>query len=80
MDTALRWLAAHAGFPARRLPMKAELLVLLASAATGENRVTQGRQKNSFGAQFGPSTGAQLRTYTLQRNRAHAVCDNSAKV
>lgn len=80
LGQALSWLTTHAGFPARRLPAKAELLVLLATAAREEDRAAQNREKPRFGAEFGPSTGARLRTYTLSRNHAHAVCDNSAKV
>ena len=33
LQATLRWLAAHTGFPARRLPASAETLLLLAAAA-----------------------------------------------
>jgi hypothetical protein len=36
----LRWMADHTGFPRSRLPEKAELLLLIASAANGDNDAT----------------------------------------
>ena len=32
LQQTLRWMTTHAGFPARRLPDKAELLLLIATA------------------------------------------------
>ncbi len=73
----LRWLSAHVGFPATRLPDKAELLLLFATAAATEDRDSIVRQSTK------PSShrdyNAQLRNYTAQRRKTHIVCDNSAK-
>lgn len=67
----------HAGFPARRLPDKAELLLLIATAAANEELEV----KNPANAKipFNPNFSAQIRNYTAQRRRVHIVCDNSAK-
>lgn len=77
---AVRWLTAHAGFPARRLPANAKLLVLLAAAAGAQARAAPARQDAQIGRPGGPSTTVRLRNYAIQRNHAHARCDNSAKV
>lgn len=71
----LRWLAAHTGFPARRLPEKAELLVLLATAAATEERATAIPTTLLKNKTF----AAQMRNYTAMRRRAHINSDNSAK-
>jgi len=77
LQQTLRWMTTHAGFPARRLPDKAELLLLIATAAaTEELEVT-----NPANAKIplNPTFNAQIRNYTAQRRRAHIRCDNSAK-
>ena len=74
----LRWLSAHAGFPAARLPERAELLVLIATAAADDDRETQTRINAKLPVDNG--FNAQFRNYTIQRRRAHVKCDNSAKV
>lgn len=79
-QAALQWLTTHAGFPARRLPAKAEVLVLLFAVATEENRAAASRQRPTFGTANGPSTKAYMRDYTIRRRHAHVKCDNSAKV
>ncbi len=70
-------MTTHAGFPARRLPDKAELLLLIATAAADEDL----EDKNAVNAKipFNPIYNAQIRNYTAQRRRAHIKCDNSAK-
>jgi hypothetical protein len=79
LQQTLRWLTTHAGFPASRLPDRAELLVLLgAVAAAGEEGT--GQNGRTGGPLAGASFNAQLRSYTIQRRHAHVKCDNSAKV
>ena len=73
----LRWLATHAGFPASRLPGKAELLLLITTAAADDECENLRRQK----ARPGPDRdyNAKIRNYTIKRRHAHVKCDNSAK-
>lgn len=73
----LHWLTAHAGFPARRLPDRAELLLLIATAAADEDSETRNPQNAKI--PFNTTFNAQIRNYTAQRRRAHVKCDNSAK-
>jgi hypothetical protein len=73
----LRWLTAHAGFPARRLPDKAELLLLIATAAADEDLTARNPPNTKI--PFNPTFNAQIRHYTAQRRRAHLRVDNSAK-
>ncbi|MEI6106931.1 MAG: hypothetical protein WCR49_07925, partial [Opitutae bacterium] len=77
LQQTIRWMTNHAGFPARRLPDKAELLLLIATAAADEDLEV----KNAVNAKipFNPIYNAQIRNYTAQRRRAHIKCDNSAK-
>ena len=77
LQQTLHWLTAHAGFPARRLPDKAELLVLIATAAADED--LEKRNPANAKIPFNPIHNAQIRNYTAQRRRAHIKCDNSAK-
>ena len=77
MQQTIRWLSAHAGFPASRLPEKAELLLLIATAAAAEDLAVQNPQNAKI--PFNPTFNAQIRNYTAQRRRAHLKCDNSAK-
>lgn len=74
----LRWLSTNARFPAARLPERAELLVLIATAAADDEREIQSRQNSQLPA--AKTFNAQFRNYTIQRRRAHVKCDNSAKV
>ena len=73
----LRWLTAHAGFPARRLPDKAELLLLIATAAADEDLETKNPQNAKI--PLNPNFNAQIRNYTAHRRRVHLRVDNSAK-
>lgn len=77
LQQTLRWMTTHAGFPARRLPDKAELLLLIATAAADEDLET--RKPQNAKISFNPTFNAQIRNYTAQRRRAHLKCDNSAK-
>ena len=74
----LRWLAAHTGFPARRLPEKAELLVLIATAAATEESNAAGTPAHAMLVK-NKTFAAQMRNYTAMRRRAHINSDNSAK-
>lgn len=73
----VRWLAQHAGFPARRLPLKAEALVCLAALAAAEE--AQARQRFLIQSRDPAQTSA-LRAHGLRRSQVHFKCDNSAKV
>ena len=77
LQQTIRWMSTHAGFPARRLPDKAELLLLIATAAADEDLEV----KNAVNGKipFNSNYNAQIRNYTAQRRRAHIKCDNSAK-
>ncbi len=75
----LRWMAAHARFPAQRLPDKAELLVLIATAAATEEAAAAANPVNAGPVDRNKNFAAQMRNYTAQRRRAHINCDNSAK-
>lgn len=79
--SVLQWLAAHAGFPASRLPAKAELLVLLADAAAREEMTVQGSNFGRFPVP-GQTAGevASLKARAERRKLVHFKCDNSAKV
>ncbi|MBP6508460.1 MAG: hypothetical protein KA257_12920 [Opitutaceae bacterium] len=77
MQQTSNWLSAHAGFPARRLPAKAELLLCVAALAGAEDSAATGRKliQRRMGAQ-----DAALRAHAMRRSRVHYKCDNSAKV
>lgn len=71
------WLARHAGFPARRLPAKAETALCVAALAAVEEREAAARfliQRRD------PAQTAALRAHGLRRSQVHFKCDNSAKV
>ena len=73
----VRWLAMHTGFPASRLPDKAELLLLIATAASAEDL----SRSNPYhvGMLRNQNFAAQIRNYTAQRRKVHIISDNSAK-
>lgn len=79
LQQTVRWLAAHTGFPARRLPDKVELLVLLATAAATEERATAAATPANATLIKNKTFAAQMRNYTAMRRRAHINSDNSAK-
>lgn len=78
LQKTMSWMTTYAGYPDRRLPDRAELLLLIATAAAAEDLDSRHAQKKP-GLQFNPNYNAQLRNYTAQRRRAHITCDNSAK-
>ena len=78
LHQTMRWLTTHARWPAQRLPQKAELLLLIATAAATEDggestgTVSKAVVRNK-------TFNAQMRHYTAMRRRAHINSDNSAK-
>jgi hypothetical protein len=77
ISSVVQWLAAHAGFPSRRLEARAEAMLCVAALAAAEERAA--------GARFAferksPAQAAALRTHALRRSQVHFKCDNSAKV
>jgi hypothetical protein len=77
LGQVMRWLAAHAGFPMRRLDAKAETLVCVAVLAAKEEAEEQQRfliQRRD------PAQTSALRQHAQRRSQVHFKCDNSAKV
>ncbi len=79
-DATLRWLSQFVGFPGNRLPVKAETLLLIATAAE-----TEEAEANSANLRFNierrdGKKDAALRAHALRRSMVHYKCDNSAKV
>jgi hypothetical protein len=77
MHTVVQWLARHAGFPARRLPPKAESLVCVAALAAAEE--AESRQRFLI-QRRDPAQTSALRQHAQRRSQVHFKCDNSAKV
>lgn len=74
------WLSQQAGFPGRRLPAGAELLLCLAAAAEQDSEAAApGGGAFGLPRQNGALASAQ-RAHALRRSRVHFKCDNSAKV
>lgn len=59
------------------MPPKAELLLLIATAAANEEKETRLVQNAQI--PYNTNFSAQIRNYTAQRRRTHLKCDNSAK-
>ncbi len=78
LQATLRWLAAHTGFPARRLPASAETLLLLAAAAQ-EAEMAVSRPSTGL-QQLDRVNKAAQRSHAIRRAQVHFKCDNSAKV
>lgn len=73
----VRWLAAHARFPASRLDARSEILLCIAALASAEDAAQQQR----FLIQSrDPAQTSALRAHGLRRSQVHYKCDNSAKV
>jgi hypothetical protein len=73
----VRWLATHAGFPARRLAAPAETLLCVAALAAADEAEEQRRYL--IERRVGAQTSA-LRAHAQRRSQVHFKCDNSAKV
>jgi len=78
LSNTVRWLSAHAGFPGARLPARAELLLLIATAAEEEQLAL--RRAPRFLIERNDKAGdASLKAYTMNRSLAHYVCNNGQK-
>jgi hypothetical protein len=77
MLMVVRWLAAHTGFPARRLSAGGEAMLCVAALAAAEEE--QERQRYLIQSRDPAQTSA-LRQHGLRRSQVHFKCDNSAKV
>jgi len=77
--TMVRWLSRHAGFPARRLESRAEVLLCLGVLASAEEAAALAGTRHLIQSRDGAKDSA-LRSYNYRRNQVHYVCDNSAKV
>ncbi|MSU69281.1 MAG: hypothetical protein EXS39_00590 [Opitutaceae bacterium] len=72
----LRWLAAHARFPAARLEPRAETLLCMAAlAAAGSETVNQRFLVHSRDK----ARDSSLRAHVQRRSHAHYVSDNKQK-
>ena len=74
----LAWLTAQAGFPGRRLPSSAELLLCFAAAANEAEESES--QAGGMVQRHDPATRASQKAHALRRSQVHYKCDNSAKV
>jgi hypothetical protein len=78
LQNTVRWLATHANFPAMRLPARAELLVLIVTAAEQEQVALQ--RSPRFLIESNDKAGnSSLKAYTMNRSLAHYVCNNAQK-
>jgi hypothetical protein len=73
----VRWMAQHAGFPAARLPAKAEAMVCVAALAAIEEAA---EQRRFLIRSRDPAQTSALKAHGLRRSQVHFKCDNSAKV
>lgn len=78
MQNTVRWLATHANFPAVRLPVRAELLVLIATAAEQE-QIALHRAPRFLIESNDKAGNASLKAYTMNRSLVHYVCNNAQK-
>ena len=76
--STVRWLSANAGFPAARLPARAELLLLISTAAE-EEQVALQRSPRFLVERNDKASDASLKAYTMNRSLAHYVCNNGQK-
>lgn len=78
LQKTLRWLAANTRFPAARLPARAELLLLISTAAE-EEQVALQRSPRFLIERNDKASDSSLRAYTMNRSLAHYVCNNAQK-
>ncbi|HEY8932692.1 MAG TPA: hypothetical protein VIM44_05200 [Rariglobus sp.] len=78
LQQTLRWLAKHANFPAARLPARAELLLLISTAAEQEEVALQ-RSPRFLIERNDKAGDASLKAYTMNRSLVHYVCNNAQK-
>ncbi len=83
--TLLSWLARHAGFPASRLEVRAEQLLLIGRLIEAEH-LPATSEAGTLQIPGAPTGGndtalrASMRAMAELRKRVHFKCDNSAKV
>ena len=75
----VRWLTAHARFPASRLDAKAETLLCVGVLAAAEEAAALAGARHLIKSKDGAKAAA-ARDYAYRRSKVHYVCDNSAKV
>ncbi|HYP16617.1 MAG TPA: hypothetical protein VEQ65_05350 [Opitutus sp.] len=77
LQQTVRWLAAHAGFPGRRLESHAETLLCIGALAEAQEAEENARflVQRRDGAK-----DSALRAHAMRRSQVHFKCDNSAKV
>lgn len=73
----VHWMARHAGFPAGRLPARAETMVCVAALAAAEESAEQ--ERHLIRSQD-PAQASALRAHAMRRSQVHYKSDNSAKV
>ena len=78
LQQTVRWLARYANFPAARLPARAEILLLITTAAEQEEVALQ-RSPRFLVERNDKAGDASLRAYTMNRSLAHYVCNNAQK-
>jgi adenylyl- and sulfurtransferase ThiI len=76
LATTVRWLAAHARFPATRLEGRAETMLCMAALAAAESEAD--RERFLIQSRNGAKDSA-LRSHNLRRSLAHYVSDNKQK-
>lgn len=77
MTRTVRWMASHAGFPARRLEKRAEALLCVGMLAEAQEAAD--RERFLIERRDGAKDAA-LRAHAMRRSLVHYKCDNSAKV
>ena len=78
MQQTVLWLAKHANFPAMRLPARAELLLLIITAAAQEEVALQ-RSPRFLVERNDKRSDSSLKAYTMNRSLAHYVSNNAQK-
>ena len=76
--STVRWLSAYTRFPETRLPARAELLLLISTAAE-EEQVALQRSPRFLVERNDKASDASLKAYTMNRSLAHYVCNNGQK-
>jgi len=74
----LNWLARYAGFPARRLPAPAELMLLFAAAAEADE--AQQRQRNGSHRLNDTAMHVSQKALSENRRKTHFKSDNRTAV
>lgn len=78
LQKTIRWLAEYSGFPATRLPARAEVLLLIATVAEQEEIAL--RRPPRFLIESNDKAGnSSLKAYTMNRSLVHYVCNNAQK-